>query len=204
MIVSNGSKLSDSFLERNRNALDWIAISVDSLNPNTNFSMGRAIAGSTPITIDYYVALVDRITHYGYGLKINTVVNSQNYDEQMNDFIRYARPKRWKLLQVLPIVGQNDLNIDKFKISTDQFQLFIDNHKSLNKITSIVPESNSQMKGSYAMVDPAGRFYDNTAGEHNYSSPILEVGCGLAIQQVNYDFSKFVSRGGFYEWEKPN
>ena len=58
------------------------------------------------------------------------------------------------------------------------------------------------MKGSYAMVDPAGRFYDNAKGKHNYSRPILEIGARLAIQQVNYDFSKFGDRGGIYQWQK--
>jgi radical S-adenosyl methionine domain-containing protein 2 len=50
------------------------------------------------------------------------------------------------------------------------------------------------------MVDPAGRFYDNTTGEHKYSKPILDIGARLAIQQMSYDFSKFVSRGGIYNW----
>jgi radical S-adenosyl methionine domain-containing protein 2 len=60
------------------------------------------------------------------------------------------------------------------------------------------------MKGSYSMVDPAGRFYDNTKGAHTYSKPILEIGARLAIQQMSYDFSKFVSRGGIYNWTKPD
>jgi len=200
MIVTNGSKISETFLEANKHTLDWIAVSIDSLNADTNISTGRAIAGNTPLTLDYYASLVGRIKQYGYGLKINTVVNSKNYNEQMNEFIRYAKPKRWKLFQVLPIAGQNDLNINEFKISDEQFRLFLENHNDLYDITSIVPESNSQMKGSYAMVDPAGRFYDNTTGKHNYSRSIIEIGSRLAIQQVNYDFSKFVSRGGIYNW----
>jgi radical S-adenosyl methionine domain-containing protein 2 len=35
MIVTNGSKLTDRFLKENRKHLDWIAISVDSLNSDT-------------------------------------------------------------------------------------------------------------------------------------------------------------------------
>jgi hypothetical protein len=31
----------------------------------------------------------------------------------------------------------------------------------------------------------------------------LDIGARLAIQQMNYDFSKFVSRGGIYNWSKP-
>ena len=203
MIVTNGSKLTDRFLEENKSKLDWIAVSIDSLKPETNIETGRAISGRTPLQLDYYTSLVDKIKEHGYGLKINSVISCKNYNESMNEFIRYAKPKRWKLFQVLPMLGQNDLNINRFKISDEQFQIFIDNHNDLQDITSIVPETNTMMKGSYAMVDPAGRFYDNTTGTHNYSRSILEIGSRLAIQQVSYDFSKFVSRGGIYNWTKP-
>lgn len=202
MIVSNGSKITDSFLQSNQAHLDWIAISIDSLNAETNIATGRAISGKTPLQLDYYVSLIDRIKQYGYGLKINTVVSSKNCNENMGEIICYAKPKRWKLLQVLPIKGQNDFNIDNFKITDDQFQLFIDNHEGLRSITSIISENNSQMTGSYAMVDPAGRFYDNTTGGHVYSNPILDIGARIAIQQMSYDFGKFVSRGGIYNWTK--
>lgn len=202
MLVSNGSKLNERFLQANQHHLDWIAVSIDSLNAVTNIAAGRAISGITPLSIDYYAFLIDRIKQYGYGLKINTVVSGKNYNENMSDFIRYAKPKRWKLFQMLPMKGQNDLNIENLKITDEQFQFFIGSHNGLWDITSIVPESNIQMTGSYAMVDPAGRFFDNSAGEHTYSKPILDIGARLAIQQMNYDFSKFVSRGGIYNWVK--
>lgn len=202
MIVSNGSRLTDEFLEVNKNKLDWIAISVDSLNAATNLTTGRAIAGKIPLQLDYYKSLADSVKQFGYGLKINTVVNSKNFNENMNEFIRYVKPKRWKVLQVLPVVGQNDNKIDDFKISELEFQIFIDNHSDLQNITNIVPETNSQIKGSYAMVDPAGRFFDNSAGTHNYSRQILDVGAKEAIQEVNYDLPKFISRGGQYDWTR--
>ena len=202
MLVTNGSRLTDEFLKNNQRNLDWIALSVDSLIPETNLASGRALTGSRPLPKKYYYQIVDQVKKYGYGLKINTVVHSNNWTEDMTEFIAYAQPVRWKVLQVLPIKGQNDGRIDKFAITNKQFQSFIDNHKHLELETSIVPESNDQIKGSYAMVDPAGRFYDNVEGEHKYSRPILEIGSRLAIQQVNYDFSKFVSRGGIYQWSR--
>lgn len=200
MIVTNGSRLTDDFLHTNREHLDWIAVSIDSLIASTNIATGRAIVGKTPLQLEYYTSLVDRIKQHGYGLKLNTVVSSKNYLEDMSDFIRYAKPKRWKLLQALQIKGQNDLKIEDFKITTEQFQHFIDTHKELSNVTSIIPESNSQMSGSYVMVDPAGRFYNNITGEHTYSKPILEIGARLAIQQMKYDFGKYISRGGIYNW----
>ena len=66
---------------------------------------------------------------------------------------------------------------------------------------SIVPETNSQVKGSYAMVDPAGRFFDDADGTHHYNRPILEIGVGSAIREVNYNLEKFISRGGLYDLE---
>lgn len=201
MIVTNGSKLTDEFLEANRNHLDWIAVSIDSINPETNLEIGRAISGKTPLSVAYYKSIIDKIKVYGYGLKINTVVTRQNCNENISELIKYAKPKRWKILQVLPMEGQNDSKIDSLTVCEEQFLQFVDTHRDLESITNIVSENNSDMRGSYAMVDPAGRFYDNVEGMHNYSRPILEVGARLAIQQVNYNFSKFIARGGIYDWE---
>lgn len=200
MIVTNGSRLKDDFLHVNQQYLDWITVSIDSVDVNTNLAAGRAILGKEALAPDYYISLVDRIRQFGYGLKINTVVHSKNHNNDMSGFIRHAKPTRWKLFQVLPIKGQNDLNIDDFKIANEQFQDFIDRHSALNDVTCIVPENNDEMMGSYAMVDPAGRFYDNTLGQHTYSRPILKIGARLAIQQMQYDFGKFISRGGIYNW----
>ncbi len=201
MIVTNGSKLTDEFLEANKNHLDWIAVSIDSISPETNIEIGRAISGKTPFSIEYYKSIIDKIKYYGYGLKINTVVTNRNFSENLSELIEYAQPKRWKILQALPIQGQNDSKIDSLIVSDEQFLKFIDNHRKLESITNIIPESNYDMKGSYAMVDPAGRFYDNAKGKHNYSLPILEIGARIAIQQVNYDFNKFIERGGIYDWK---
>ncbi|APG66510.1 hypothetical protein LPB136_13545 [Tenacibaculum todarodis] len=197
MLVTNGSKLTDEFLIDNKPYLDWIALSVDSLEDESNIKIGRAITGKKPLSKAYYYDLVDTIKKYGYGLKINTVVNKVNYKDDLTDFIEYANPQRWKVLQVLPIVGQNDNKIEEFKITTKEYNYFFNTHKDLK---AIVPESNEEIKGSYVMVDPAGRFFDNAQGIHNYSKPILEVGIQEALKTMNYDFYKFKSRGGIYDW----
>lgn len=203
MIVSNGSKLTDDFLKANQRNLDWITLSIDSLNDETNLTTGRAVSGKKAMNKETYLELVDKIKAYGYGLKINTVVTAKNYDENIIDFIEYAKPIRWKIFQVLPIVGQNDQKIDPLKISKAQFQFFIDSHQLASLITQIVPETNDQMKGSYVMVDPAGRFFDNTTGKHLYSEPILKVGFQKAFNQMDYSAFKFKDRGGYYDWESP-
>jgi radical S-adenosyl methionine domain-containing protein 2 len=200
MIVTNGSRMDNAFLETNKSFLDWIAISIDSLNSETNQVIGRTIAGKKPLTLDHYKSIIEHVKNYGYGLKINTVVNSKNFNEDITAFIRFANPRRWKIFQVLPISGQNDNSIDDFKISVSDFYRFVSKHQELADITDMVSETNTQIVGSYAMVDPAGRFFDNIMGCHRYSQPILEVGVTEALKGVEYDFKKFTSRGGIYDW----
>ena len=197
MVVSNGSKLTERFLEQNKAYLDWIAISIDSLDSNTTLKIGRAITGKKALTKEYYIDLIKKVRHYGYGLKINTVVNAYNHKEDFNMFINQINPIRWKVLQVLPIKGQNDKNVNEFKISENQFSQFISKHKD---ILGIVPEYNNDITNSYVMVDPAGRFFSNQEGKHEYSKPILDIGVKRAFESRNYNYSKFKSRKGFYKW----
>lgn len=200
MIVTNGSGLTDDYLSSLRPHLDWVTLSIDSLNEQTNLTIGRAITGRKPFTADAYCDLVDRVKAHGYRLKLNTVVNGRNWKEDLNSFIRYAQPERWKLLQALPIIGQNDERIDDLVVTESQFDAFVRRHAQLTDITRMVPETNAQVRGSYVMVDPAGRFFDNAEGKHRYSLPILEVGVPLAIQQMAYDEGKFEERGGVWDW----
>jgi radical S-adenosyl methionine domain-containing protein 2 len=121
----------------------------------------------------------------------------------MTEFIEYAMPYRWKIFQVLPITGQNNLKENNLEVTINEFDEFVKKHKLIIKNVVIVPENNDQMKGSYAMIDPAGRFFNNSSGTHIYSKPILNIGCASAISEMNYNFDKFEERGGLYNWTNP-
>jgi radical S-adenosyl methionine domain-containing protein 2 len=56
------------------------------------------------------------------------------------------------------------------------------------------------MRGSYAMVDPAGRFFDNATGGYRYSAPILDVGIEAAWREIVFDATVFEARHGRYDW----
>lgn len=76
MVVTNGSMLTDNFLVSNKSNLDWIALSIDSIKKETNIKNGRAIRGKTPLTVEFYKTIADKIKCFGYGLKVNTVVTN--------------------------------------------------------------------------------------------------------------------------------
>jgi radical S-adenosyl methionine domain-containing protein 2 len=136
----------------------------------------------------------------GIKLKINSVINRKNInDNSLISFVSLLNPERWKLFAPLRVVGQNDEHFDQVSISQEEFE----NYMTLNlvhKLPFAVPEDNTAMTGSYIMIDPAGRFFDNIKGEHTYSKPILEVGVSEALQGISYDYNRFLERGGLYEF----
>ena len=196
-VVTNGTKITDIWLDGMSGYLDWVALSIDSANPDTHKLSGRA-AGGRPLTTDRYLEMCRSIGRRGMRLKINTVVTLHNHDEDMTGFIREAAPERWKIMQALAVMGQNDRNAGLFEVTGGQFDAYVKRNRSVGDII-VVPESNDLMTGSYVMIDPTGRFFDNTKGCHTYSRPILQVGVSNALQDVKTDPGRFGLRGGYYE-----
>jgi radical S-adenosyl methionine domain-containing protein 2 len=200
-LVTNGTLLDNVLLAQLRPVLDWLTLSVDSVQPDVLRLTGRMTAGR-PKDEAWYRDLCARVHAAGLQLKINTVVTSANWQDDLVDFIMAAGPKRWKIFQVLPITGQNSGKVEPFLITTEQFDAFLDHHRVVEHHgIPMVPESNAAMLASYAMVDPAGRFFDSvgTDGGHTYSEPILDVGVRTALSQVTVSRDKFLARGGLYD-----
>ena len=199
-IVTNGSRITDQWLDDLNGSLDWIGLSIDTVDSEKSIRVGRAIAG-IPITEEEYLNIIGEIKRHGIRLKINTVVNSVNWEEDFTRFIQLAKPERWKLFQVLPVKGQNDAQIDDFIITPEQFEAYVERNRIVeNDGISVVPENNEAMTESYVMIDPAGRFFDNVQDSYRYSEPILKVGVEEALKQVSIDPERFRQRGGEYDW----
>lgn len=199
MLISNGTRLSDEYLDLLKGNMDWIGLSIDSLSRGSNMKSGRCANGFVPEE-QTYRALVERIQAKGFRLKINTVVTQINKDEVMASFINWAAPERWKIMQVLPVEGQNDDDIDRLMVNEVEFREFVCRNTRTENRIKVIPESNNCITGSYLMIDPAGHFFDDTKGCYTYSSPILEVGLEEALGQITFDAEKFSARGGMYDW----
>ena len=200
-IITNGSRITDQWLSDLQGSLDWIALSIDTVDPGKLKRLGRAIHGNIPILEEEYLHIVSDIKRHGIRLKINTVVTSKTWQDDFTGFIRLAQPERWKLLQALPVKGQNDAHIADFVITPEQFEAYIQRNRTVeNDGISVVPESNELMTESYVMIDPAGRFFDNVRGTYTYSRPILEIGVEEALKEVSIDPERFRGRGGNYDW----
>lgn len=201
-IVTNGSRITDLWLDGLNGSLDWIALSIDTVDPEKLKRSGRALGGGKkPMTEEEYLGIIRTVKRRGVRLKINTVITSETWQEDFTDFIRSAKPERWKLLQALRVEGQNDAHIADFEIAPEQFEAYVQRNRIVeNDGIIVVPESNEMMTESYVMIDPAGRFFDNAQGPYTYSRPILEVGISKALKAVSVDLERFLKRGGQYDW----
>ncbi len=192
MIVSNGSLITEQFLMNNHHNIDWIGLSLDSSKEETEFLLGRG-NGNHVKKIKEVSSIIKK---YDIKFKLNSVITSLNYLEDMSEIITELKPVRWKVFQVIKVEGENDTRVDPLLISEEQFMSFVNRHKHLNPIN----ESNDVFRGSYVMLDPLGRFFQNTKGFIEYSRSILKIDPLEALAEVGWDREKFLKRGGIYEW----
>ncbi|MFO0963745.1 MAG: viperin family antiviral radical SAM protein [Phycisphaerales bacterium] len=198
-LVTNGARL-DQVLREADACIDWVGLSVDSSDERVQAALGRGRGDHVVKSASHF----SQLRELGIRTKLNTVVTSQNWREDMSAFVLRARPERWKIFQVLPIEGQNDGRVGPLLISPEEFQSFVDRHRWLSQHgITIAAESNEDMTGSYAMIDPLGRFFTNVGGRHVYSRPILEVGVEAAFQSIAFRPDRFDRRGGRYDWGSP-
>ena len=205
-IVTNGAKLSEEpLLSKLAPYLDWVALSIDTLNDDLNIKSGRAInGGNTAITESFFIELIEKLKQLNIRVKINTVVSNYNWKEDLNTFITSVKPDRWKILQALKVDGQNDDFQDDFVITKGQFEKYLNrNQKALSSINNAI-EGVELIKGSYLMISPEGTLYDNTGESYNYSDPIIKIGLYQALKQINFDELKFIQRGGYYDYANIN
>ena len=199
-LVTNASLLTDDAIRELGPILDWLTISIDSTDESTNLKIGRAFRGK-PQTKGEYLRKIKLAKRFGIRVKINTVVNQKNVDEDFNDFIGQVRPTRWKILQASRVEEENGNCFNQWAVTQEQFDAFVSRHTALSSQgVTVIPETQSDIRGTYAMISPDGRFFDTLEGTYNYSRPILDVGIEEAFSDVNFSMERFKQRDGDYDF----
>ena len=193
-VITNGSRINTSWLNEFGSSLDWLGVSIDSLNLKSNYNSGRCRKNGTVQNFEQLESHLLQAKAMGISTKINTVVSRYNLHDDLTSLITTVQPDRWKIFQALPISGANE-NED-FLISDREYKSFLDRHAKVMDVTNSLPENNSLMTSSYIMISPQGKFYCNATGRHLYSDSILDIGIDSAFKQVIYDHKSFLDRGG--------
>jgi radical S-adenosyl methionine domain-containing protein 2 len=205
-IVTNGTLLTKEWLEKYGRFLNWIAVSCDSADEATQKELGRGNGNQVKHTKQAFELIKafntsKKTKNPQIRTKLNSVITSLNWQENMTEFVLHCGVERWKVLQVLYIQGENDDSYPSLAITQAQFAEFVQCHKLLEESgVTLVSENNEMMEDSYIMIDPKGCFFQNSKNAYQQSSPILEVGVLQALQEVGFSEEKFLKRGGSYDF----
>ena len=191
-LITNGSELSVPLMRNIAPHLTILGLSLDSADIATNRRIGRFDSkGVILAAVDTCAILNEgRLTNPMMQVKINTVVNSMNCDEDMTSLIQMTKPDRWKVFRMLPVLNNT------LAVSQSDFDGFVNRHRLLDTVMCV--EDHADMTESYIMIDPSGRFFQNATTPRQlgycYSSSILSVGAEEAFTSLNFYPDKFLAR----------
>lgn len=216
-IISNGSLITQEWMQTYGRYVDVLGVSIDSFNDTTNAAIGRGetstIAGSISSSsfsnvknkhVNRILQVREWCRQEDIIFKVNTVVCTLNWQEDMSREIQQLDPQRWKVFQVLLLedenVGEEAMRDARpLVVSDEQFQAFLERHEGLPQL---IPEPNDVMQNSYLLLDEDMRFLDCSGGGKVPGESILRVGVQEALLQAGFDHDMFQQRGGVYEWRR--
>lgn len=146
-ITTNGKLLTPEKIEELKPYVDLVALSIDSLQDETNVALGRGI--------EHRNTVMDRIRalmRVGIKVDVNTVVMRQNvYDlDEMGEFFRENPISgKWKLMTFFPVREKALKNKERLEISDELF---------LAQVRQLI-EKYSDVKITYMMNDQIQQQY---------------------------------------------
>ncbi|WP_441004025.1 viperin family antiviral radical SAM protein [Pseudocolwellia agarivorans] len=189
-LITNGHYLTSEFIDNYGALFSMIGISFDSQFVDVRKHIGRIDRkGKSFGEIDLLKTVAHlRKVNSLITIKINTVVNSLNYQESFYTLMNELKPDKWKVFQVLPVLNTHLLVTDR------QFSQFVEHHANLKGV--MVVEDNDAMTNSYLMINPQGRFYQNSQTDvgYQYGDLILDVSVEQALSVCEINWETFSSR----------
>lgn len=194
-VVTNGSILDRSFLEKVSGCLDWIGLSIDSVYEDTEFMLGRNTGNCNHL--ENVLTASTEAKSLGLLVKLNVTVTRQSVNDDFHDIVDIVSPDRLKFLQVSMIPGTNDEGFMETSVPNEDFEDFIRRHSDiiLENGSHPVFETSRDMMDSYLMLDSLGRIRLGTTGGYVYMPYQMYWNGSLKVNEDAY-----VRRGGLYRW----
>lgn len=207
-VITNGSLITDHWIEENVPMLDTVGISLDSLEPDTMLRVGRCTRSGKFLDRVRVREIMEKISRVNpeCRIKVNTVVTACNKDECIGREIRDLPVSRWKIFRMMPFDNGEFNNYD-LRISSSEYRNYVSNnlerdissedgYSSVMKLGSncrVVLESTLQ--GGYLMIDANGNLVDDT--KNTSYVPVIncveqDIRTGLA--RLNFDRELYMSR----------
>ena len=191
-LITNGSLLPEGEdLAELARELSILGLSLDSFSAEGNARIGRTDRQGRSLELQAVQGLLAqaRAANPRLVVKVNTVVNAANADEDLMPALTLLQLERWKVLRMLPVVNT------ELAVSDLAFARFVGRHAAMGARMSV--EDNADMLGSYVMVDPQGRFFQNGTGRQGsyfYSPRITPVNVRQAFASIPFSAGRFAAR----------
>jgi len=196
-IVSNGSKINSQLIQKMKESVGWVGLSVDSPDNEVEKAVGRQCADVNHI--ENIIKAADLAHENGIKVKLNITVIKQSWNQDFSNLIRRINPDRVKAFKVHKIEGENEDSYDEYSITNEKWNHFVITHENiiLNNGEKIVFEGDNDMIDSYLMLDPRGMIMRDSGNKVSYQpfSVIQSEGIEAVVNPKKYH-----DRGAEYDW----
>ncbi len=185
-MVTNGSLLTREFIQLNKDKIDNIGVSVDSLNHETNLEIKRSHNNKT-LSEEELLSIFGWIKETNIKLKINICVSKLNVEEDFSEFISKTKVDRLKIFQML-IIDSINKECDNLTINDEEFSSFTNKLLEYNPVI----EKSVDMEKSYIMIQSnAEVYYDKNEKPLGVATTNSFIDM---LSNVNIDNKAFLSR----------
>ena len=187
-IITNGYLLNDVLLNDILPYLDMIGISVQSANEERKIEIGCCTTNNKTLTNERLLEICKTIKEKKPSclLKINSVVCSVNYDEELKSFIeKINNVDKWKCFKC-----QAFQNNKAMCVSKNEYERF----KKNNDVKFTKQVFVEDMKSSYIMVNPSGELIKPSSNTYEVIGSLLKGDINSMIEELKLDMGEYERR----------
>lgn len=205
-LITNGILMNESWIKENAKYFCMIGFSVDSFNKEIMDNLGRTTKQGDKVTLEKFTLFTEVIKEYNKDcvIKVNTVVSSLNFNDNIAKDIKNLQVDKWKVLK-MRIFSNGKFDNSDIAISNEEFDEFcaINLGRSSNKSnisekiklnnTNVVIEKD--VVGGYIFIDSNGDLLDNTNSDsHKSVGSCISKKFNTLFNKINLDEDLYQSR----------
>lgn len=149
-LITNGLLLAQSnHKEEICDNLDYLVLSIDSIDNQTNLELGRGINHYKNIK-----EVLDYVKDKDLKLNINTVVSKENINQldDLGNFLNNYKINTWKFFKFMPLRETAEKNREMFEITDDEFDMKKGVFRKFENISNISYKKEKELEESILIV----------------------------------------------------